>query len=249
MFRTLEPAGDPIDILEMLFSQKRVREDRPWVMFNMVESVDGGTAVDGGASALNDADDRALFLAMRAVADVVLMGAETIRSEGMGPVRMSEEMSRYRAKAGLEGVPRMVILTRSLSLNPEARVFSDPDERPTILTGNEADQDRLDALSEVADVAQIDNLDGNGIVDHLGAAKVILCEGGPTVNSVLMAAGMGDEINITMSPMLALGESKRIAHGEPLQPPINMRLDRVVSGDRSLFLRYIRASADFLGAR
>ncbi len=249
MFRTLKATGDPIDILEMLFFEKREREERPWVMFNMVESVDGGTAVDGGASALNDADDRVLFLAMRAVADVVLMGAETIRSEGMGPVRMSEEMSRYRAKAGLEGVPRMVILTRSLSLDPEARVFSDPDERPTILTGNEADQDRLDALSEVADVAQIDNLDGNGIVDHLGAAKVILCEGGPTVNSVLMAAGMVDEINITMSPMLALGESKRIAHGEPLQPPIDMRLDRVVSGDRSLFLRYIRASADFLGAR
>ncbi|MEE9178835.1 MAG: dihydrofolate reductase family protein [Acidimicrobiia bacterium] len=244
MFRTLKATGDSIDILEMLFSEKRERADRPWVMFNMVESVDGGTAVDGGASALNDADDRALFLAMRAVADVVLMGAETIRSESMGPVRISEEMRRHRAHAGLEGVPKMVILTRSLSLDPNARVFSDPDERPTILTGNGVDQDRLDALSKVADVAQIDNLDGNGIVAHLSAARVILCEGGPTINSVLMAAGMVDEINITMSPMLALGESRRIAFGEPLQPPIDMRLDRIVSGDRSLFLRYVRASAD-----
>lgn len=240
MFRSLESSGEPIDILDMLFSEKREREGRPWVMFNMVESVDGATAVDGGASALNDADDRALFLAMRAVADVVLMGAETIRSESVGPVRMSAEMSRHRSNAGLEGVPQMVILTRSLSLDQEARVFSDPDRRPTILTGHGVDQDRVDAISKVADVAQIDDLDGNGIVNYLSAAKVILCEGGPTVNSVLMTAGMVDEINITMSPMLALGESKRIAHGEPLQPPIDMRLDRIASGDRSLFLRYVR---------
>ena len=240
MLSTLESAGDPIDLLSMLFSEKRERTDRPWVMFNMVESVDGATAIDGGASALNDEDDRALFLAMRAVADVVLMGAETVRSENLGPVRMSEEMSRYRANAEMEEEPRMVILTRSLGLDPEARVFSDPARRPTILTGYRVDQDRLDVLSQVADVVQIDELDGNGIVDQLGSAGVILCEGGPTINSVLMTAGMVDEINITVSPMLALGESSRIAHGQPLQPPIDMRLDRIVRGDRSLFLRYVR---------
>jgi 5-amino-6-(5-phosphoribosylamino)uracil reductase len=243
MLRTVESAGDPIDLLDMLFSEKRERTGRPWVMFNMVESVDGATAVDGGASALNDEDDRALFLAMRAVADFVLMGAETVRSENLGPVRMSEEMSRYRANAGMEEEPRMVILTRSLGLDPEARVFSDPARRPTILTGDRVDQNRLDALSKVADVVQIDDLDGNGIIEHLGSAGVILCEGGPTVNGVLMTAGMVDEINITVSPMLALGESQRIAHGQPLQPPIDMRLDRVVRGDRSLFLRYVRDRA------
>ncbi len=240
MLSTLESAEDPIDLLSMLFSEKRERTDRPWVMFNMVESVDGATAVDGGASALNDEDDRALFLAMRAVADVVLVGAETVRSENLGPVRMSEEMSRYRANAKMEEQPRMVILTRSLGLDPEARVFSDPARRPTILTGYRVDQNRLDALSKVADVVQIDELDGNGIVDQLGSAGVILCEGGPTVNSVLMTAGMVDEINITVSPMLALGKSSRIAHGQPLQPPIDMRLDRIVRGDMSLFLRYVR---------
>ncbi|MCZ6738970.1 MAG: dihydrofolate reductase family protein, partial [Actinobacteria bacterium] len=119
-------------------------------------------------------------------------------------------------------------------------VFSDPARRPTILTGDRVDQNRLDALSRVADVVQIDDLDGNGIIEQLGSAGVILCEGGPTVNGVLMTAGMVDEINITVSPMLALGESQRIAHGQPLQPPIDMRLDRIVRGDRSLFLRYVR---------
>lgn len=242
MLRTLESVGDPIDILEMLFSEARQRQDRPWVMFNMVESVDGATAVNGGASELNDEDDRALFLAMRAVADVVLMGAQTVRSENVGPIRMSKEMRGFRANAGLEAVPKMAILTLSLNLDPKSRIFSEPDHRPTILTGYEVDQQRFEALSPLADIVQSDDLDGEGIVNQLGAAKVILCEGGPSVNSLLMASGMVDEINITVSPMLALGESQRIGHGDPLQPPLEMRLDRTLQGDRSLFLRYVRGN-------
>ena len=240
MFHALESPGDPIDVLEMLFSEKRDGEGRPWVMFNMVESVDGATAVDGRASALNDEDDRALFLAMRAVADVVLVGAQTVRSENLGPIRMSAEMSRYRANAGMQGVPQMVILTLTLNLDPAARVFSDPDQRPTILTGRHVDRERVDALSKCADIVQIDNLDGNGIVSHFGPGGVILCEGGPIINSVLMTAGRVDEVNITVSPMLTLGESQRIGHGAPLQPPIDMRMDRIIRGDRSLFLRYVQ---------
>ena len=241
MLRTLEPASDPVDVLQMLFSEKREREGRPWVMFNMVESVDGATAVKGGASALNDEDDRFLFLAMRVVADVVLVGAQTIRSENYGPIHFDEERKRLRRDAGLSEEQRLVVLTRSLGIDPTARIFSDPARRPTIITGREVDQDRLDALSKVADVAQIDNLDGGGIVEKLRDAKVILCEGGPTVNSQLIAAGMVDEINVTLSPMVALGESQRIAHGEPFESPIEMRLDRALQGDRSLFLRYVRA--------
>ena len=61
-------------------------------MLNMVTSIDGATAVGGGASGLNDPDDRALFLALRALADVVLVGAQTVRSENLGPVRMTDEM-------------------------------------------------------------------------------------------------------------------------------------------------------------
>jgi riboflavin biosynthesis pyrimidine reductase len=239
MLRRLEPTSHPIDMLELLFSEVREREGRPWVMLNMVESVDGGTAVRGGASALNDEDDRAFFLAMRAVADVVLAGAQTIRSENYGSLRLDEERIRHRQQAGMSDVPVLAIPTRSLNLDPAASVFSDPAHRPMILTGTDVDQARLDALSGVANIVQTDNLDGRGIVDQLSFAKVILCEGGPTINSQLIAAGMVDEIAVTVSPMVALGESQRIAHGEPLESPIDMRLDRILHGDRSLFLRYV----------
>ena len=139
MLRKLE-TSEPIDMLDTLFAEKRTRPGRPWVMLNMVTSVDGATAVGGGASALNDTDDRALFLALRAVSDVVLMGAQTVRSENLGPIRMDDDMTRHRLQAGFKRDPRMVILTRSLNLDLGGRVFADPKRQPLVLTGLDVDQ-------------------------------------------------------------------------------------------------------------
>lgn len=65
-----------------------------------------------------------------------------------------------------------MILSRSLGIEPGHRVFSDQSRRPTILTGVDADSGRVEALSELADVAQVDSSDGAGIVEVLGWAAV-----------------------------------------------------------------------------
>ena len=87
---------------------------------------------------------------------------------------------------------------------------------------------------------QVESLDGGGIVESLAEFGVILCEGGPTVNSQLFAARVVDEVNLTLSPLVAMGESKRMAYGTSLDPPLEMTLERTLKGDRSLFLRYVR---------
>jgi len=242
MFRRLE-AVEVVEPLSVLFGEFRRRDGSPWVMLNIVESVDGATALSGGASALNDADDRELFLALRAVADVVLVGAQTVRSEGLGPVRMSAEMLEHRARAGLEGEPRLAILSRSLNIDPDHRVFSDPMRRPIVVAPTNADPHRLDRIAEKADIVGVDTDRSEAIIDALAPAQVILCEGGPSVNSLLIAAGVVDEINLTISPILGLGQSKRVAsdHFE-LNPYQKLVLDRTWTGDHSLFLRYIRES-------
>ena len=239
MLRRLE-SGESVDMLEMLFAEQRGHDQRPWVMLNMVESVDGATALRGGATALNDADDRSLFLALRSLADVVLVGAQTVRSENLGPIRMNEEMTKYRLEAGFEGEPRLAILTKSLNLDLDGRVFSDQTRRPMVVTGEDADDARLATVADVADVIRAPVLDGAGIVRALGDVDVILCEGGPTVNSQLIAADVVDEINLTVSPLFAMGESKRLASGVELDRPLELTLDRALVGDRSLFLRYVR---------
>ena len=239
MLRYLE-TGDPVDVLQMVFSESRPLKGRPWVMLNIVESIDGATAIDGGASGLNDADDRQLFLALRAVADIVMNGAETIRAENLGPVKLSQDMKRHRLEAGMQDPPTMVVLSRSLTLDPGLRIFSDPERRPKIITSTDVDPQRQEALEDVADIVQIEKLDGTSIIDALGGAAVVLCEGGPTVNSQLIQDGVVDEVNLTISPVLALGDSKRVASGSTSATPTKMRLDRRLLGDRSLFLRFVR---------
>jgi riboflavin biosynthesis pyrimidine reductase len=242
MFRTLEE-GESVDLLPLLFAETRRGTDRTWVMLNMVESVDGATALKGGATALSDPDDRELFLALRSVADVVLMGAQTVRSERLGPVRMSEEMLRHRAAAGLEGEPRLAVLTRSLHIGPDERIFSDPDRRPILVVPNDVDRDRMKRLENLADFVLTETGSGHAVIDALSPAEVVLCEGGPSVNSLLIGAGLVDEINLTLSPVFGLGSSKRLgSHMEELDPPQELILDRALVGDRSLCLRYVSAS-------
>lgn len=239
MHRRLE-STQSVDLLEMLFGERRRRSDRPWVMLNMVVSIDGATAVGGGATGLNDADDRDMFLALRAVADVVLNGAETVRSENLGPISMSDEMVEFRKRVGKSHAPTMAIATRSLALDEGHRIFSDPRSRPMVITGRDADPERVGSLAEVADVVQVDELDGEGLIGAVGDVEVVLCEGGPTINSHLIDADVVDEVNLTISPVLALGESSRMAMGAPLQTPTKMALDRALIGEESLFLRFVR---------
>ena len=240
MLRRLHEASGTIDLLDMVFAEERSSDDGPWVMFNMVASVDGATAVEGGSSALNDPDDKALFAALRAVPDVILVGAGTIRAENYGPVSLDEERRARRIDHGLSPAPRLAIATAGLSVEPDMKVFEDPGHKPLIITSDEVSSDRIEVFEGRADVVQLADLDAASILDSLGDPAVVLCEGGPTLNGQLIADGFIHEMNLTIAPMVAVGESYRIAHGEELLPPAEMRLARTLVGDRSLFLRYVR---------
>lgn len=241
MLKRLHEASGPIDLLDMVFAEGREPSGAPWFLYNMVSSVDGATAVRGGSTALNDEDDKSLFAALRAVPDVVLAGAGTVRAENYGPIELDEERRTRRVEAGLNPTPRLAIPTRSLNLDPGMRVFGDPDHKPLIITGEDAPQDRVSELSQVADVSQISSLDPHSIVDALGEPDVVLCEGGPSLNGQLISTGYINEMRLTISPLIAVGESSRVAHGDELDPPAEMSLDSVLVGDRALFLRYVRS--------
>ncbi|MGH3649125.1 MAG: dihydrofolate reductase family protein [Acidimicrobiia bacterium] len=237
----IEPGGLEVDPLEVQMGYPRGREDRPWVMANFVTTVDGATAVDGGSSAINDDDDKAMFAAMRAVPDFIMVGAETVRAENYGPVDLDERRRNARLDACLEETPHLVIVTRSLDLDPGARVFGDPQRRVMILTVPDAPDDRFAALSGVADVVRLKGTTPSDLLHYLRMARVVLCEGGPSLVGQFVAAGLIDELALTVAPMLVSGDAPRLAHGPAADPPLEMRLDRVLYGDRSLFLRYLRA--------
>lgn len=217
----------------------RGRSDRPWVMANFVTTIDGAAVVDGGSTAINDEDDRQMFHAIRTVPDFIVIGAGTLRAENYGPIALDERRRTMRREAGLEETPHLVVVSGSLNIDPGSRVFSDPDQRVMVLTGEDAPDERSAALSEVADVVRLGDLGASGIVQYLRVARVILCEGGPSLMGQFAAAGLVDEVAWTIAPLLAAGESPRMAHGQPVRPPAELRLDRILYGDRSLFMRYL----------
>lgn len=238
---TGEEIADP---LQLYLDDTRVANGRPWVMMNMISSVDGATAVGGKSTGLGDHDDRALFKAIRTIPDVILAGAGTVSAEDYGPVALDARRRALRSDAGRTEAPVLAIVSGRLNLDPESRVFSNSDFKPMVLTGTSANPTKLMMLGDAAEVVILDDLSPSALITHLGAAGVVLIEGGPTINGEFISAGLVDEINLTVSPKLVSGESWRIARGSAADPPLEMRLDRALAGDRALFLRYLRAEDD-----
>ena len=240
MLRRIEPGSEPVDPLDLYLGDVREKDGRPWVLLNMVSSLDGGTAVSGKSSDLGDDDDAELFKAIRAVPDVILVGAATVTAEDYRPVSLDAERRERRTSLGKAETPTLAIVSGRLNVDPESRVFGDPDHKPLLITSTDANPSKLVLLGDSADVAVLPDLRAETILGHLGAANVVLIEGGPTLNGHFAAAGLIDEVNLSLSPMLLSGDSARIARGPQVIPPQAMTVDRVLLGDRLLFVRYLR---------
>lgn len=219
------------------------RQAERWLFINMVSSVDGATTVRGQSTPLSDDADRAMFRALRAACDAVLVGAGTVRAEDYGAIRLDDRAQGLRRAAGLEPLPRLVIVSRSLYFEPSARVFEDSDRMPIVFTGADAPIERRRALEDKAEVVVAGDVgvDPARALDMLAdrGHGVVLCEGGPTLNASLLEAGLVDEIDLTLSPLVVGGMSHRIVAGAT-EGEREFRLERVLAGEKMLFLRYVR---------
>ncbi len=248
--RQLVPHPDDVDVLAQFESDDRPPpDDRPWVMVNMIASIDGATAVDGLSGGLGGPGDKEVFRAVRSLPDVILVAAGTVRAEGYGPPRPSEEVQRRRRARGQHATPRFAIVTRRLDLDPDAPLFRDAvaDARPLILTTDEAAAGAPAALRAVAEVRATgaSSVDLPRALRRLrteGTASVVLCEGGPSLNGALVEQHLVDELCISVSPLLVGGDAVRLAHGERATPTA-FTLTRALEDDGMLFLRYGRSGA------
>ena len=219
-------------------------EGRPWVIVDMISSVDGATAVDGRSGGLGGPGDKAVFRALRAVPDVVLVGASTARVEGYGALRTTDEVADRRRARGQAAAPRLALVTGRLDLDPDAAMFTDAAEPPFVFTTASARDERGGAFEGRAEVVALgsDSVDLSAALDHLGrsGARVVLVEGGPSLNGQLVAAGLVDEWCQSVAPMLVAGDSARVAHGGHTAEPERLRLHRLLEQDGYLFATYRR---------
>ncbi|MDP1819951.1 MAG: pyrimidine reductase family protein [Acidimicrobiales bacterium] len=239
-----DPADD-LDVDELVVADARpTPADRPWLLVNMITSLDGAITIDGRSGGLGRPADKALFHALRQVADVVMAGAGTVRAEGYGPARPSPSQRAARVARGLPEAPRIAVVTRSLDLDLTSTLFTAEGPRPLVLTCETAPADRRRATEEVADVvvAGDTSVDLRATMAALAAAGVerITCEGGPHLNADLLAADLVDEWACTLTPILVAGDEGRAAVGTVLSAPVSMRLDRLLEGDGLLLGRWVR---------
>jgi riboflavin biosynthesis pyrimidine reductase len=220
-------------------------EDRPWVMTNMIESVDGGTAIDGVSGGLGGESDRRVFRAVRTVPDVILVAARTANAEHYKAPVISDETRAARVERGQAASPRIALVTGELSVDLSLPMFTDPgDARPIVLTSASAPVNRRDEVEAVAEVLVV----GDDKVDLAEAMRqlrrrgngIVLCEGGPSLNGGMVGLDLVDEWNVSFSPTLAGGESHRIVNTAPagLRP---LELSHVLEEGGMLFFRYTRA--------
>lgn len=215
-------------------------DGRPWVMANMVASVDGATAVDGESRALSGPADRRVFHHLRAVADAVMAAAGTVRADRYGPARPSPEVRAARAARGQAEVPPVVVVTRSVALDWDAPLFAGAEVPTVVAAPADADPARLERAARAGRLITA----GTGDVDLPGALRelgvgVVLCEGGPGLIAQLAAAGCLDELFLTVSPQLVGGDAARVLRGPALEPPAPLTLAAAAEEDQMLFLRYL----------
>jgi len=214
----LPTPGDVDPIAAYLAAPRPTPPDRPWVAMSMVSSLDGATAVHGRSGPLGGEPDRAVFRAVRAVADAVLVAAGTVRTEGYGPVRLAAATRAARIVAGRsDTAPRLVVVSASLDVDLD-RAAEGP-VRPLVLTTADADPGRRRTVEARAEV----RAHGTGQVDLSAAlaglradgVEVVVCEGGPTLNRALVADDLVDEWCVTLAPTIAGGASRRVVDGAP----------------------------------
>ena len=232
------PAG-PLDPQQAASLPRPPQRDRPWVLLNMVASIDGAAALDGLSGGLSGSADKAMFAALRAQADVILVGAGTANAERYGRARRSGA--------------RIAVVSGSLSVDPDLPLFDAPAEPaavplPLIVTTSSAgaaDAARFDGRAELLRLGE-GSVDLPAALEWLGArdARVVLCEGGPVLNASLIAADLVDEINLTHAPLAVGSAAPRIAAGLPnglaAAVPREFELAHVITRDGVLFVRWLR---------
>ncbi len=218
---------------------------RWWLRANMVSSLDGAvTGADGRSGTLSTPSDRLVFHHLRALSDAIVVGAGTARAENYGPPRMSEQALEQRLDHGQHPRPTLVVISRSMRLDPAARLFAGPD-RVMVVTARATPWPAVDRVAEVADVLrtggdEVDLQEALGVLADRGLRR-ILCEGGPSLLGDLVADRLLDELCLTTAPMMVAGRVRRIADGRAAEPPLGfVPVGMVLADDGSLFTRWRR---------
>ncbi|HWF29093.1 MAG TPA: pyrimidine reductase family protein [Mycobacterium sp.] len=222
--------------------------DGTWVRANFIASVDGGATADGKTATMAGPGDRLVFHLLRELADVIVVGAGTVRIEGYSGAHLGVAQRHRRQAHGRGEVPPLAIVTQSGRLDRDMPVFTRTEVPPLVLTctaAAEEAQRQLTDLCEVVDCSGSDpgKIDEVTLLEALAARGMrrVLTEGGPMLLGAFVEHDMLDELCLTIAPYLVGGLARRIATG-PGQLMTHMRCAHILTDDAGyLYTRYTKA--------
>jgi riboflavin-specific deaminase-like protein len=228
----------PEELVSNLRLQQLAPPDRPYLGLNMVSSLDGKATLNWRTKGLSSEIDRRVFHLLRTQADAVMVGAGTAREERYGRMTKNDELRQRRVNEGFVPDALAVVVSGRLNLPPDLPLLNEPEQRVVIATA--ADHE-LPGLTGDVEYARVGD-DLPRLLAYLHerhGVRSILCEGGPTLNSFLFAAGLVDELFLTLSPKLLAGASAlTIVAGRELVEPADARLVSVAEAENELFTRW-----------
>ncbi|OFS27262.1 MULTISPECIES: dihydrofolate reductase family protein [unclassified Brevibacterium] len=233
-------APDPREAaLTALYDSTDIPPDRPRVQSNMVQSLDGRIAgADGLSGTISSPADKRVFAVLRALADVVIVGASTVREEGYTRLPARQRFAEDRRTRGQDPAPTLAIITGSGNLDVDH--LTSAGSGSIIVFTTTDDDDVLGRLrSSLCEVIRVDSPDPHTVLEALAQRgfKRALCEGGPSLLGEWAAAGAIDEMCVTVSPLLVGGAGPGILGRVELDGPARLRLLSAVEGDSTLMLR------------
>lgn len=221
----LFPAGSPrvnLDDDELVQLYRYPDDGRRRLRTNFVASLDGSVqGPDGRSGGLGTESDSHVFALHRALADAVVVGAGTVRQEGYRSVDLQPWQSELRAELGLAAFPALVVISGGAQLDPAIAQPEQGDGGPVmIITSSGKPEDDLAPLRD----AGIEVVEAGATIDLEAALEVLgehgwsrlLCEGGPGLHRNLLAAGLVDELSLTLAPVVVGGQGMRTTSGDAL---------------------------------
>jgi riboflavin biosynthesis pyrimidine reductase len=196
-------------------------EGRPFVLLNMIATADGRATIEGRTGTIANRADYELFHALRDRVDAVMVGAETIRVEGYGPM---EQLA--------------VVVSRSVELPVDRGLLAAAGNRVMIVTPS-PDAELPPCAAEVSYLRESDLAVALRRLRDEHGVRSIDCEGGPGLNATLVPAGLVDELHLVIAPKLAGGyDPLTILGGDTLDPPRDLALRSLHESGGYLFARY-----------
>jgi len=212
-------------------------QGRPRVVAAMIASADGRAAGEGRSVALGHPADRALFRELRTAADALLVGTGTLRTERYAEL-LDGGQRAHRAGAGRPPDPLVATVSRGLDVPTEIPLFGERGARIHVYT---AATGTVRGRGAQVAVHRLAPPDPPAVLRHLAAelgARLVLCEGGPTLLGALLAHRCLDDLFLTVAPLLVAGAELALVKGAALRPPANLRLRDVHRAGDHVFLHY-----------